>query len=75
MHEHLNTPEGAIYGFAMVPPKSLPKGPPRSIETSVEGLWISSAYTGFGGFTGAMGGGISAARAAMRKNLGDLLNL
>lgn len=73
MHDHLNTPGGAIYGFAMVPPTSLAKLPPRTVETSVEGLWISSAYTGFGGFTGAIGGGIAAARAAMRLNLGDIV--
>ena len=72
MHQHLNTPGGAIYGFAMVPPKSLPKEPPRNIATSVEGLWIASAYTGFGGFTGAIGGGIAAARAALHSTLGDL---
>ncbi len=25
MHEHLNTPGGAIYGFAMIPPEQLPR--------------------------------------------------
>ncbi|MEO1200447.1 MAG: NAD(P)/FAD-dependent oxidoreductase [Pseudomonadota bacterium] len=75
MRDHLNTPNGAIYGFALVPPKSLPKKPPRTVETPVEGLWISSAYTGFGGFTGAIGGGIAAARAAMHRNLGDIVSL
>lgn len=73
MHDHLNTPEGAIYGFAMVPPKTLPREAPRNTKTTVEGLWISSAYTGFGGFTGAIGGGISAARAAMRHGLGEIV--
>ena len=70
MHDHLNTPEGAIYGFAMLPPKSLPRQLPRTIETAVEGLWISSAYTGFGGFTGAIGAGIAAARSVLGRNLG-----
>ena len=67
MHQHLNTPEGAIYGFAMTPPEQFPPKPPRRTSTSIPGLWISSAYTGFGGFTGAIGGGITAARAALKK--------
>jgi phytoene dehydrogenase-like protein len=73
MHDHLNTPEGATYGFAMTPPKKFPRQPPRSIGTSVGGLWISSAYTGFGGFTGAIGGGIAAAQHAIRRNLGGIV--
>jgi all-trans-retinol 13,14-reductase len=65
MHEHLNTPGGAVYGFAMTPPKELPKQSPRNTKSAVERLWISSAYTGFGGFTGAIGGGIAAAKEAL----------
>ncbi|MDJ1016004.1 MAG: NAD(P)/FAD-dependent oxidoreductase [Paracoccaceae bacterium] len=72
MHEHLNTPGGAIYGFAMVPPKEFPRKAPGTAETPVEGLWISSAYTMGGGFSGAIGGGIAAARAAMGGKLGDM---
>lgn len=70
MHAHLNTPGGAIYGFAMVPPKRLPRRAPIDCTTAVEGLWIASAYSGFGGFTGAIGGGIAAAKAALRKARG-----
>lgn len=66
MHQHLNTPGGAIYGFAMIPPDRFPRKPPINAKTSVPGLWLSSAYTGFGGFTGAIGGGIMAAKSAMR---------
>ncbi|MCB1755470.1 MAG: NAD(P)/FAD-dependent oxidoreductase, partial [Gammaproteobacteria bacterium] len=69
MHHHLNTPEGAIYGFAMTPPKQFPPKPPRRTITPIPGLWISSAYTGFGGFTGAIGGGITAAKTALREGI------
>ena len=66
MHEYLNTPGGAIYGFALRTPEHMPKGPPTSFTTSIDGLFLASAYTGFGGFTGAMGGGAGAVRAALR---------
>ena len=66
MEAHLGTPGGAIYGFAAPPPAHFPKGPPRNASTAIPGLWIASAYTGFGGFTGAMGGGIMAAQAALK---------
>ena len=72
MHAHLNTPGGAIYGFAAPPPDGFPNGPPINAATPVPGLWLASAYTGFGGFTGAMGGGIAAARAAMKAGLPGL---
>ncbi|MCB1886589.1 MAG: hypothetical protein KDH20_03180, partial [Rhodocyclaceae bacterium] len=66
LHDYLNTPEGAVYGFALEPPKGMPKGPPLNVQTSVEGLWLASAFAGFGGFTGAMGSGAAAARAALK---------
>jgi phytoene dehydrogenase-like protein len=67
MHEFLNTPGGAIYGFAPnVPEHSLLSGPPRTPETPIKGLWLASAYAGFGGFSGAMYSGGTAAKAALR---------
>ena len=66
MHEHLNTPGGAVYGFALRTPEHVPKGPPQTFATSIEGLFLASAYSGFGGFTGTIGGGAGAARAALR---------
>ena len=66
LHDYLNTPEGAVYGFALEPPKGAPKGPPLNVQTSVDGLWLASAFAGFGGFTGAMGAGAAAARAALK---------
>jgi phytoene dehydrogenase-like protein len=67
MHDYLNTPGGAVYGFAPVPPEHFPKGPPQRLATSIDGLWIASSFAGFGGYTGAMMAGAGAARAAMRK--------
>jgi phytoene dehydrogenase-like protein len=66
MHEYLNTPEGAVYGWDYRVPEGIPRGKPLgSPETTVDGLWLASSYSGMGGFTGAIGGGTAAARAAM----------
>jgi all-trans-retinol 13,14-reductase len=54
-------PGGAVYGFA-------PEGSgPIHIApgTAIDGLWLASAYTFAGGYTGAMVGGAMAARAAI----------
>ncbi len=59
MHAVLNTPGGAVYGFA---PETLVRSP----RTAVPGLYLASAWAAAGGFTGAMIGGASAARAALR---------
>ena len=68
MQEYLNTPGGAIYGFAPnVPDRMLLSGPPRTPKTSIKGLWLASSYAGAGGFTGAMGSGGVAAKAALRE--------
>ena len=56
----LNTPGGAVYGFA---PETLVRSP----RTVVPGLYLASAWAAAGGFTGAMIGGASAARAALRE--------
>jgi all-trans-retinol 13,14-reductase len=61
MQHYLNTPGGAVYGFA-------PEGSgPIHIApgTAIDGLWLASAYTFAGGYTGATVGGAMAARAAM----------
>jgi len=65
MQHHLNTPGGAVYGFALRRPEAY-QGPPQTFETPVKGLWLSSAYSGGGGFTGAMSAGAGAVRAALR---------
>lgn len=65
MHRYLNAPGGAVYGFALEGTlgDALRQGP----ATTVPGLWLASAYTAGGGFTGAMLGGAQAARAALRE--------
>ena len=59
MHAVLNTPGGAVYGFA---PETLLRSP----RTAVPGLYLASAWAMSGGFTGAMLGAAAAARAALR---------
>jgi phytoene dehydrogenase-like protein len=58
---YLNTPGGSLYGFA---PES--RGFMPLAATAIGGLYLASAFTGGGGFTGAILGGGWAARAAMR---------
>lgn len=66
LRDRLGTPGGAVYGFAPDVPERLLPGPPATVRSAVPGLWIASAWSGFGGFTGAMSGGAMAARAALR---------
>ena len=66
MQAHLNTPGGAVYGFAQEPPdiRSLP----LTTRTKIDGLFLASAYSGRGGgYTGAILGGAAAARAALQQ--------
>jgi len=65
MQHYLNTPGGTVYGFA---PES--RGFAPLATTAIDGLYLASAYTGGGGFTGAILGGGWAARAAMRAAAG-----
>ncbi|MFI5015034.1 MAG: phytoene desaturase family protein [Hyphomicrobiales bacterium] len=66
MRNFLNTPEGAVYGFAPTPPRrGIWAGIPRSPRTPVQGLYLASSFGGSGGFTGAMMSGAAAARTAM----------
>jgi all-trans-retinol 13,14-reductase len=59
--QYLNTPGGALYGFA---PQA--RGFVPIPTTAIDGLYLASAFTGGGGFTGAILGGGWAARAAMK---------
>jgi all-trans-retinol 13,14-reductase len=63
---YLNTPGGSLYGFA---PQS--RGFRPLVDTAIQGLYLASAFTGGGGFTGAILGGGWAARAAMRAASGS----
>jgi phytoene dehydrogenase-like protein len=62
--QYLNTPGGALYGFA---PES--RGFMPLAETAIGGLYLASAFTGGGGFTGAILGGAWAARAAAKADV------
>jgi phytoene dehydrogenase-like protein len=59
MRHALNTPGGAVYGFA-------PESFASSIRTPVQGLYLASAWGMGGGFTGAMLGGAAAAREVVK---------
>jgi all-trans-retinol 13,14-reductase len=65
MKNRLGTPSGEVYGFRPTPSRLFRR--PPSAATSIEGLWISSAYTVSGGYSGAMHGGLMAADAASRE--------
>ena len=64
MSHYLNTPGGAVYGFASDAATTGPQY--MTPRTAVEGLWLASAFVSGGGFTGAMMGGAAAARAALK---------
>ncbi len=71
MRGFLNTPDGAVYGFAPLPPeRGIWAGVPRSPRTPVPGLYLASSFAGSGGFTGAMMSGAQAAWAAMSEKRG-----
>jgi all-trans-retinol 13,14-reductase len=65
MAGYLGVPEGAVYGFAPLPPdEPILAGFPRTPHTPVGGLYLASAFGGEHGFNGAMLSGAEAARLA-----------
>lgn len=63
---YLGTPEGAVYGFAPLPPSGpIWKGPSQSPRTPIDRLFLASAYAGCGGYTGAILGGAAAAKQVL----------
>jgi len=65
MANYLNTPEGAVYGFATLPPEApILSGFPRTPHTPIGGLYLASAFGGEHGFNGAILSGAEAARLA-----------
>ncbi len=68
MSTYLNTPEGAVYGFAPLPPEDpILMGFPHTPATPIGGLYLASAFGGEHGFNGAMLSGAEAARLAARR--------
>jgi phytoene dehydrogenase-like protein len=53
VQQYLNVPEGAVYGFAPLPP-ACGGTPYRSPRTVLPGLYLSSAYAGIGGYSGVV---------------------
>ena len=49
VRQYLNAPHGAVYGFAPTP-----EAPPRSPQTVLPHIYLSSAYAGTGGYTGVI---------------------
>jgi phytoene dehydrogenase-like protein len=66
--QYLNAPGGAIYGFAPTPPRSLCSAACRSPRTSIPGLYLASAYAGFGGYTGVVQSAGACADMILREN-------
>lgn len=64
MRHRLGTPQGEVYGFRPTPNRLFGRLP--TAATSVNGLWLASAYTVSGGYAGAMSGGAMAADAVLR---------
>jgi phytoene dehydrogenase-like protein len=52
VRQYLNAPGGAVYGFAPTPHSR--GAPNRSPRTAVPGLYLASAYAGYGGYTGVI---------------------
>jgi all-trans-retinol 13,14-reductase len=71
MAHYLNTPDGAVYGFAPEREGMNPLG--MTARTTIEGLWLASAYVFGGGYTGAMMGGAIAARDVIRATEGPIV--
>ena len=68
MQNFLNTPDGAIYGFAPLPPeRPIWAGVPRSPRTPLPRLYLASSFAQSGGFTGAMLAGAGAAELALHE--------
>lgn len=66
--QYLNAPDGAVYGFAPTPPRSIGQAADRSPRTTVAGLYLASAYAGFGGYTGAVQAGGACADMILRES-------
>jgi phytoene dehydrogenase-like protein len=68
MRNWMNTPGGAVYGFAPSPfERGIWAGVPRSPRTPIPGIYLASSFAESGGFTGAMKSGADAARMAMKE--------
>lgn len=61
IRDYLGAPDGAIYGFAMEPPaRPIWFGLKQSPKTSLDGVFLASAFAGGGGYSGVMRSGATA---------------
>ena len=68
MQSYLNAPDGAIYGFAPLPPsRPIWNGPDSTPRTPIPGLYLASSYAGSGGFTGAILAGAMATEQVLKE--------
>jgi phytoene dehydrogenase-like protein len=68
MQNFMNTPGGAIYGFAPLPfVRGIWGGMPVSARTPIPSLYLASSFAGAFGFSGAMKSGAVAAQMAMKE--------
>lgn len=65
--QYLGAPQGSVYGFAPTPPRSLLSTVKRTPATIIPGLYLASAYTAFGGYTGAIQSGAACADMILRE--------
>jgi phytoene dehydrogenase-like protein len=68
VRQYLNAPDGAVYGFAPTPPRSIGQAVDRSPRTAVPGLYLASAYAGFGGYSGVVQAGGACADMILRED-------
>lgn len=62
VRQYLNAPHGAVYGFAPTTDAAV-----RSPRTAVPGLYLASAYAGFGGYSGVVQSGGACAEMILRE--------
>ena len=67
VRQYLGAPEGAVYGFAPTPPRSMLDALKRSPATCIPKLYLASAYAGFGGYTGVIQSAGSCADMILRE--------
>jgi phytoene dehydrogenase-like protein len=67
VRQYLNAPHGAVYGFAPSPQQSTRPIPRRSPRTVVPGLYLASAYAGFGGYSGVVQSAAACADMILRE--------
>ncbi len=67
VQQYLGAPRGSVYGFAPTPPRSLFSTSRRTPATAIAGLYLASAYTAFGGYTGVIQSGGACADMILRE--------